>query len=90
MYISGVVKVEVINLKGSSNYVSETIISSMIFLFLFSKVCVCVYLCHCVMVTYPEVGGCKSGWSRDIGGGGGVGVEGIDVGQQGAHHCWHP
>lgn len=41
-------------------------------------------------VTYPKVGGCESGWSRDVGGGGRVGVEGIDVGQQRAHHRWHP
>lgn len=39
---------------------------------------------------YPKVGCCKSGWSSDVCGGGGVGVEGIDVGQQSAHHCWHP
>lgn len=34
-----------------------------------------------LVVAYPEVGGCKSSRSRDVGGGGGVGVEGIDVGQ---------
>lgn len=49
-----------------------------------------IYILSWLVFTYPEVGGCKSGWSRDIGGGGGVGVEGIDVGQQGAHHCRHP
>ena len=49
-----------------------------------------MFISLCGVVTYPEVGGCKSGRSRDVGGGGGVGVEGIDVGQQGAHHCRHP
>lgn len=43
-----------------------------------------------LMATYPEVGGCESGRSRDVGGGGGVGVEGIDVGEQRAHHCRNP
>lgn len=49
-----------------------------------------LFLRLCEVVTYPKVGGCKSGWSRDVGGGGRVGVEGIDVGQQRAHHRWHP
>lgn len=43
-----------------------------------------------LVVTYPKVGSCKSGWSGDVGGGGGVGVEGIDVCQQCAHHCRQP
>lgn len=41
-------------------------------------------------VTHPKIGGCESGRSGDVGGGGRVGVEGIDVGQQSAHHRWHP
>lgn len=36
--------------------------------------------------TNPKVGGGEAVRGGDIGGGGGVGVEGIDVGQQGAHH----
>lgn len=35
----------------------------------------------------PKVGGSEAVGGRHIGGGGGVGVEGVDVGQQGAHHC---
>lgn len=46
--------------------------------------------CLNVVVTYPKVRGSKSGWSRDVGGGGGVGVEGIDVCQQRAHHRGQP
>lgn len=49
-----------------------------------------VFVLLCLVVTYPKVGGCEPCWSRDIGGGGGVGIEGIDIGQQSAHHCWHP
>lgn len=36
--------------------------------------------------TNPKVGGSKAVGSGDVSGGGGVGVEGIDVGEQGAHH----
>lgn len=43
-----------------------------------------------LVASYPKVGGCKSGWSGDVGGGGGVGVEGIDVCQQRAHHRRQP
>lgn len=41
----------------------------------------------CCDNTNPKVGGSKAVGGRHIGGGGGVGVEGVDVGQQGAHHC---
>lgn len=36
--------------------------------------------------TNPKVGGRKAVRGGDVGGGGGVGVERVDVGQQGAHH----
>lgn len=40
--------------------------------------------------TYPEIGSGKAVGGRDVGGGGGVGIVSVDVGQQGAHHCRHP
>lgn len=40
--------------------------------------------------TYPEIGGGKALGGVDVAGGGGVGVVGVDVGQQGAHHRRHP
>lgn len=36
--------------------------------------------------TNPKVGGSKAVGRGHVGAGGGVGVEGVDVGQQGAHH----
>lgn len=36
--------------------------------------------------TNPKVGGSKAVGGGHVGGGGGVGVESVDVGQQGAHH----
>ena len=40
--------------------------------------------------TYPKVGCCKSVAGRDVGASRGVGVVGIDVGQQGGHVGRHP
>lgn len=36
--------------------------------------------------TNPKVGSSKAVGGGHVGGGGGVGVESVDVGQQGAHH----
>lgn len=40
----------------------------------------------CVWDLHPEVGGGEAVRGGDVGGGSGVRVEGINVGQQGAHH----
>lgn len=39
--------------------------------------------------TDPEVGGGKAVGGRHVGGGGGVRIVGVDVGEQGAHDGWH-
>ena len=39
--------------------------------------------------TYSKVGSCEAVAGGDVGGGGGVRVVGVDVGQQGGHACWH-
>lgn len=44
----------------------------------------------CVGVTHPEIGGSEAIRGRDVVGGlSGVGVVGIDVSQQSAHHSRH-
>ena len=51
----------------------------------FAIVCVrpvCVCVCG---GPYPKVGGGEAVAGSHVGGGGGVSVEGVDVGQQGAH-----
>ena len=55
-------------------------------------VCVCVYACMHLFYskTNPKIGGSKAVGGGHIGGSCCVGVEGIDVGQQGAHHCRDP
>lgn len=40
--------------------------------------------------TDPEVGGCEAVRGRHVGGGGGMRIVGIDVGEQGAHDSRHP
>ena len=42
------------------------------------------------LVTHPEVGGSKSVAGRHVGGGRGVGVVGVDVGEEGGHVGRHP
>lgn len=44
-------------------------------------------LCVCVSSTNPKIRSSKAVGGGNIGGGCCVGVEGIDIGQQGAHHC---
>lgn len=52
--------------------------------------CLCVCVCVCYSNTNPKIGGSKAVGGGHIGGGGCVGVEGIYIGQQGAHHCRNP
>lgn len=48
--------------------------------------CVFVYDSY----TNPKIWGSEAVRGGHVGGGGCVGVEGIDIGKQGAHHCRNP
>lgn len=48
----------------------------------------CVYIYG--SITNPKIGSSKAVGGGHIGGGGCVGVESIDIGQQGTHHCRNP